>query len=176
MGISSAIFQTELPNTASEDKRLLLNVERAPDHKKTIATEHEYLTRLPPKADRKVFREFQSFVTIGKPELVVLSTLGPDGYVRVHSMRRRCHGRADVQGALSLALHMGEYEIASVVGTSKPDMRSLNVFLRQMGETYPGETTEYAFVGLTKNGFKKSGRDELLTEALYAFVCGRDIL
>lgn len=173
MGISNAIFRTALPNTASEEKTLLLNVETSPHFKKSRRTIHEYRTRLVPEIERRRFREFQAFLTLSKPELVVLASVGRDHYVRVHTLRNITHPPDDVQGALALSLFMGDYELASTTGTCKPDRQSLSTFLQELNEEYAEDAYEFAFVGLSQNGFKKSGRDELLTEALYTFVCGR---
>lgn len=177
LGISNALYLTPEIFTVPEiPLQPLLNVQVAPKFDAPrIALSKK--TTLSPTENRETFRAYIGSLKMSRPSLALLISLRNDGYLDVHAIRHKIHTAGDIQGAISLGIHMNEATHSQLNHSKKISKGAIHEHCDDLRETFVrGGDVEHAYLIIDEQGTRRIGRQELFIEALYAFACRKEHL
>lgn len=164
MGISESVTLFR-PEKTERTKRL--SVEKTPrfdNHKKISVSEES--TNKPVAND--IRRRLEALAVMNRT--AAIAVIGMDeGRSRLDVLYHHAFHRRQMEGMLSLAIHMGEKRIADVMADKPLDRHVVKQFLAGVPKM-----EETAFLVLDHNGLHRSGRPELFAEGLYLFCTGKE--
>lgn len=145
----------------------LSSVEMTPrfDKHKTLAYEEDGKHEPIPN---EVHRRLKTFCVLNRP--TAIAVIGMDkGKSWLRIIYHHMFHRRQMEGMLSLSVHMAEKRIADVSSDGPLDKAVIRTFLDDIPTS-----EELAFVVLDRNGFHRVGRPELFVEGLYLFCNGKE--
>lgn len=108
----------------------------------------------------------KGFCRLNRPTAVAVVTMSCDG-VHLDVLYHHAFHPRQMEGMLSLGVHMGEKRIADTTADLPLEREDITTFLDSLPEE-----GEIAFLLLDRNGLHRFGRAQLLHEALHLF-CNR---
>lgn len=139
--------------------------ERTPEFKKHQTLHLERDTRLVP-SDERHLKRLKVLTRLNHPSAVAVIWV-EDGRVSLDLIYHNAFPVRQMEGMLSLGVHMGEKGIADVSADLSIEKDAVKTFT----DSIPAGA-EVAFLVLDRNGLHRTGRQELIHEGLHLF-CNR---
>lgn len=164
MRISEGVTQFRPDKTESSR---LLNVEKTPRFAKHKTITHREDGPNTPVAN-EARKRLSAFCRLNRPTAIAVIGMDEEES-RVDILYHHAFHQRQIEGMLSLAVHMGEKPIADVSADLSLEPDVVRRFLAEVPLS-----TETAFLVLDHNGLHRNGRPDLFVEGLYLFCTRKE--